>query len=181
MFDASTPPEHAPDGMLAVAGYIGIAGAPGEPDTPHIWTYEEWRRFPKLKKLPIFTRSDPASAHPHADAFNALRALFGLGVPRGSDVGWDLETAVNADYLRAVCQVMHWAGYRVWPYGSASTVFGNPACDGYWVADWTGVPHMHDHAEVRATQWKGGPGLAYDSSVIHWWQFEHHLHAGWSV
>jgi hypothetical protein len=89
MFDASTPPASAPPGYRAVAGYIGG-------DTPHVWTDAEWRRFGKLRKLPIWVRSNPTQVDAEADAFAALERLFELNIPRGTTVAVDLETAVDA-------------------------------------------------------------------------------------
>ena len=65
---------------------------------------------------------------------------------------------------------MRWAGFYVWVYGSASTVFGNPECDGYWVADYAGRgPFMYPHKMVKATQYDNGTN--YDSSLVKYWQF----------
>jgi len=163
MFDASTPPESAPPGYRAVAGYIGG-------DTPHVWTEGEWRRFRKLRKLPIWVRSNPAQVHAEPDAFAALQRLFELHVPRGTTVALDLETAVDAGYVRTFHRVMRWAGFYAWVYGSASTVFKNPPADGYWVADYAGKgPFLYPHKMVKATQYADGPH--YDSSLVKYWQY----------
>jgi hypothetical protein len=163
MFDASTPPTTAPAGYKAVAGYIGG-------DTPHVWTDAEWRRFSKLRKLPIWVRSDPANVVAETDAFGALQRLFELNVPRGVNVALDLETAVDFDYVRMFHRVIRWAGYYLWVYGSASTVFNNPHADGYWVADFAGKgPFMYPHSWVKATQYESGPN--YDSSLVLYWQY----------
>lgn len=163
MFDASTPPASAPQGYRAVAGYIGG-------DTPHVWTDAEWRRFGKLRKLPIWVRSNPTQVDAEADSFAALERLFELKIPRGTTVALDLETAVDADYVRMFHRVMRWAGFYVWVYGSASTVFRNPEADGYWVADYAGKgPFMYPHKMVKATQYDNGPN--YDSSLVKYWQY----------
>jgi hypothetical protein len=163
MFDASIPPATAPPGYRAVAGYIGG-------DTPHVWTEREWRRFGKLRKLPIWVRSDPTAVSAEADAFAALEPLYNLKVPRGITVALDLETSVDAGYVRTFHGVMRWAGFYVWVYGSASTVFRNPAADGYWVADYAGKgPFMYSHRFVKATQYQ--PGQHYDSSLVKYWPY----------
>ena len=159
MFDASTPPATAPAGYRAVAGYIGG-------DTPHVWTDAEWHRFRGMRKLPIWVRSDPANV----DAFAALQRLFELNIPRGVTIALDLETAVDFEYVRMFHRVMKWAGFFVWVYGSASTVFDNPHADGYWVADYAGKgPFMYPHAMVKATQYEAG--ATYDSSLVKYWQY----------
>jgi len=194
MFDASTPPASprsvAPGTWAAVAGYIGGP-------TPHIWSAEEWGRFGTahsgLKKLPIWVAAPAVHAHAarvgfnvadlpspaaadmalsaDAEAWTALRRLYALGVPKGSPVVWDMETAVASTYLRTVGAVLEWGGYLPWVYGSASTVFDNPPLHGYWVADYAGKgPFMFDHPEVRATQYASGP--AVDSSTVKPWQYE---------
>src|SRR5713101_1304048 len=111
-----------------------------------------------LRKLPIWVRSDPAAVVAAPDAFAALERLFELKVPRGVTVALDLETAVSFEYVRMFHRVMRWAGYYVWVYGSASTIFDNPHADGYWVADFAGKgPFMYNHARVRSTQYTSGP------------------------
>jgi hypothetical protein len=168
MFDAAFPPKVAPAGYSVAAGYIGG-------DTPHVWTAAEWARFPKLHKLPIFTRSDPGKANAANDAFTALRQLYNIGAPRGIAVALDLEEAVDAGYVDAFQRAMNWAYYFVWCYGSASTVFRNPPANGYWVADYKAgrAPYMYNHANVRATQYTDG--TAYDSSLVAPWQYAYRL------
>jgi hypothetical protein len=159
MFDASTPPATAPADFEAAAGYIGG-------DTPHVWTSAEWDRFRHLYKLPVYVRSNDGT-DPVTDAFAALEQLYRLGVPMGKGlrVALDLETRVAPAYVDGFHAVLAWAGYRVWVYGSASTLFGNPACEGYWVADYAGKgPFMYSHSLVRATQWTAGK--EYDSSLV---------------
>ena len=172
MWDASTPPASPPAGYDAAAGYIGG-------DTPHVWTPGEWRRLGTLPKLPIWVRSNPpasagaARAQAHSDAFAAIEQLYRIGARPGSTVALDLETAISPVYVGAFNDVMRWDGWHVWPYGSRSTVFSNPACAGYWIADYTGVPHMVAGAQVRATQWTDG--ALFDKSVVKWWSWRRRL------
>jgi hypothetical protein len=170
MSDASSPPPAAPAGVKVVAGYIGG-------DTPHVWTAAEWARFGSLRKLPIFTRTNPGAVSAEADAFAALAQLWRVGAPRGVPVAWDLEGGVHVPYMTTVGEVLHWAGFRVWSYGQASTVFGNPALDGYWPASWVtpARPYHYRHAAERATQYSGGPGAAWDFSAVRWWQYRFRL------
>jgi len=167
MWDASTPPPNVPPGFDAAAGYIGG-------DTPHVWTRDEWARLGKLPKLPIWVQSVPTTAaRAQAEAFVALEQLYHIGCPTGHAVALDLETAVDPAYVTAFGAVMRWAGFRTWVYGSRSTVFGNPALDGYWVADYTGAPHFPAGPTVRACQWQAGKLI--DRSVIRWWQWRYRL------
>jgi hypothetical protein len=166
MGDASTPnPALAP--FDAVAGYIGG-------DTPHVWTFAEWREFAAKPKLPIWVRSNPGpGGQGTAEALAALGQLHRIGARPGCAVALDLETAVDPGYVNGFHSVLSFFGYLTWVYGSRSTVFGNPVCDGYWVADFTGQPHFPAGTAVRACQWKEGP--AVDSSVVRWWQWRNRL------
>lgn len=140
----------------AVAGYYG------GPDAYHVWPAADWKRFGRHKKLPIWV----AGRNGAGEAVAALDALKALGVPKGCWTALDMENRADVSYVDRFGQVM--AGhYRVWVYGSASTVFQMPALDGYWVADYAGRgPFMYEHgnAEVRATQYASGPD--YDSSTV---------------
>jgi hypothetical protein len=84
-----------------------------------------------------------------------------------------METRVDRTYLEHFGGVLHNAGYKVWVYGSASTVFGNHALDGFWVASYAGRgPFMYDAGstvEVRATQYQ--PGDKWDSSTVKAWTY----------
>lgn len=170
-FDASTPPVKAPVGMQVVFGYIGGP-------TPHVWSRGEWDRFNGLKKVPIQVASIAGgqSVQPEIEAFQALEMCYRLGVPQGTPIVWDMEAQVNPPYVSRVCKVLHWAGYRMWVYGSANYVFRNPVCDGYHVADYRGIgPFAYPHANVRATQYQNG--TYYDYNVIQRWQYLFRLKA----
>src|SRR5262249_27735993 len=108
-----------------------------------------------------------------AEAFAALVRLYRIGCPPGSVVALDLETAVAPSYVNAFAGPLHWAGFKVWVYGSRSTVFGNPALDGYWVAGYPGSRHFAAGSNVRATQWQAGKVI--DSSVLRWYQWRRRL------
>jgi hypothetical protein len=164
------------------ADYTGIVGGyPGAFGDPfHVWTAGDWARFPRNRKLPIFVNTNPQ--HPEDDAFAAIRVLHFLGVPAGRGIftALDLETAVSPGYVAAYGATMRWAGFKVWPYGSASAIFGNPPLNGYWVADYLGIgPFMYDNPETVATQYANpatGSGGPWDSSTVRiaeqngaWW------------
>ena len=122
---------HIPEGWQgAVGGYLhgGNATRP--------WPASDWRRFRYNRKLPIFAQSRPA--HPVIDAQSAIAALRAIGAPPGVYTALDLEDAVDPPYVRTYGKELRQAGYKVWVYGQASTVFGNPALNGYWVANWKG-------------------------------------------
>lgn len=144
----------------AVAGYYGGPGA------YRVWTASDWGRFTRHKKLPIWVAAQ-GDKNGTIDGHNAVAALRELGVPKHVWTVLDMETMVDKTYVEAFGAVLNAAGYKVWVYGSASTVFGNPPLDGYWVADYAGKgPFMFERkgAEIRATQYASGQ--AYDSSTV---------------
>lgn len=165
MKDAAHPAKDVKSDI--VAGYIGGAAT-------HIWTPAEWGMFKGVKKLPIYVAPEAIGRADNAkdDAWDCLHALYALRVP-GQPVVIDMETKVDPDYVNGFADVVEHFGYLVWVYGSKDFVFHNPARHGYWVADYTGVPHMVDHLDVRATQYKPGPD--YDLSEVKLWQWVHRV------
>ena len=144
----------------AVAGYYG------GPDAYNVWSHADWKRFPNNRKLPIWVAGLDGTGEGH----DAVAALRDLGVPERSYTAVDMETRVDRTYLDNFGAVLNAAGYKVWVYGSASTVFSNPRLNGYWVADYAGIgPFMYNHSGVRATQY--APGEYYDSSSIKDWTY----------
>jgi len=157
MFDASTPPTSPPPWEVA-AGYIGG-------NTPHVWTDQEWARQPARYRLPIFTRS--TGGDPNTDAAQAVRWLRAHGVPPGCCVALDYETRIDAGYLRTFDWIVGQVGYLTMVYGTRRTVLQNPKpSGGYWVAEWSGTPHLYPGS--AATQWSGsGPfGGEYDPNLV---------------
>ena len=164
---------HMADAAYAAAippGFQVAAGYYGGPNAYHVWPTADWGRFPGMR-LPIWVGGD-AGAEEGALAVDALRRFPG-GVPRGCITVLDMETRVDKTYVAAFGIVLQDAGYKVWVYGSASTVFSNPELNGYWVADYTGQPFMHPAVGVRATQYAAGlPGAGggqYDASLVKPW------------
>jgi hypothetical protein len=174
MMDAAHPPTKLPEGYSVAAGYLG-----GNTPAEHVWTPEEWAMFKGIKKLPIFIphmaiNPVPGNQTGTEDAESVCAQLGALNVPTTNAVALDMETVVNVEYVDAFRAVMEGHGYPVWVYGSADTVFGNPVCNGYWVADFTEVPFMYDHPDVRATQFKNGEVI--DSSTVKDWDYHFRLH-----
>jgi hypothetical protein len=175
MLDAAHPPTSMPDGYSVAAGYLG-----GNTPALHVWTDAEWEIFKGRKKLPIFIprmalNPVPANQTGEQDAVNVVAELQRLNVPVTNAVALDMETVANPEYVNAFRNALSQGGYTfLWVYGSADTVFGNPVCSGYWVADYTGQPFMYDHPDVRATQFKAGAVI--DSSTVKDYQYHFHLH-----
>jgi hypothetical protein len=132
----------------------------------HSWSHADWATVPG-PKLPIFV-APFGNKDGKSDGQSCLNQLRTMQIPAGSIVVLDMETMVDVSYVEAFWKVVHdEGGYRVWVYGSLDTVFGNPSCNGYWVADYTNVKHMVNHVRVRATQWKRGN--LYDTSTVLKW------------
>src|SRR6266496_79236 len=157
MWDAAYPPTSPPN-WEAVAFYLGG-------NTPHVWTDSEIERQPARWRLPIFVRSHDGD--PLADAHASIVWLVRHEVPRGVTLALDYETRVDAAYLAAFDRAVTDAGWRVMVYGTRDFVLRNPKpSGGYWVAEWTGSPHLYPGS--AATQWSGsGPfGGAYDPNLV---------------
>jgi hypothetical protein len=144
----------------AVGGYYG------GPDAFNVWAPGEWTQFHRNRKLPIWVGGTDGPG----EAEQAIKALHDLGVPKRVYTALDMEGRVDKLYVEHFGQALQAAGYKVWVYGQASTVFGNPRLNGYWVADWAGRgPFMYNHRHVRATQY--AKGQDYDSSTVRDWTF----------
>lgn len=173
-WDASTPLQESPPGFKACAGYIGGY-------TPHVWDKTEWKRFPELKKLPIWVSGDAVDASYGAaqDGQNILDRLRVLGVPKKTAVVIDMETRVGIEYLTKLHRIIRDGGYYLWVYGSESTVFQNPPCDGYWVADYTGKMFQFKHKAVRGTQYASNETM--DSSELKQWSYWFRMSRKWKL
>lgn len=132
--------------------YDGVAFYIGG-DTPHVWAPAEIHARPERYRLPIWVRSNPASASPSGDVREALAQLTALGAPKGCLVAWDSETSVDPSYIQSAYAVLAQGGYKMLDYGSASTVYGNKNPDGYyWAADWTNSPHVDASSVITQYQ-----------------------------
>lgn len=103
-----------PQGVALQPGVIVAAGYIGG-DTPHVWTAADWAVWGCRWRVPIWVRSNPGDVDATVDANACVAALVTQGAP---------------------------PPYLVSPYGSESTITGNPAADGYWVALWDGKPDL---------------------------------------
>jgi len=145
----------APPATDAVLIYIAGGNA------AHGWTDAEISEQTARYRVPCFVRS-VAPFDAQADAELVLGWLSAHGAPKGIAIMWDLEGAQQPAYITAVGDVMHENGYLVLPYGERSTLFVNPALDGFWDADPSGSAHIS--AGCVATQWLWADG--YDLSWI---------------
>lgn len=170
-----------PNWADTVQGYIGER-VPIRTPTPHIWSANDWKKFGSRKKYPMFVGTPAVGlpGNPEVEAFECMEALYTIGCDPGHVVGLDMETAVQPGYVNKFYHVLNTFGYFLWVYGSKATVFGNPVCNGYDVADWTGQEHFAvapGNAAVRATQYANGTqsGIGADLRVIRPWQWRFRL------
>ncbi len=143
-----------------------IGGYYGGPNAYNVWSPGDWKRFSSNRKLPIWVGGTDGAD----EGKTAIAALRALGVPKHVYTVIDMENRVDRTYVEHFGQTLQAAGYKVFVYGSASSVFSNPGINGYWVADYAGTgPFMYDHPHVRATQYATGP--EYDRSTVQDWTF----------
>ncbi len=173
MRDAAYAGNVGKDWPGAVGGYLHTG------DPYHPWSKADWARFPRNRKLPIVAMSHPGGRDPETDAFGVLQELYDLRVPKNVPTALDLETAVDFTYVAVYGAILHWNGYRVWPYGSTSSLFQNPQLHGYWVAapSKDGQPYMYQRAGalIQATQYRDSIKPGYDSSTVRWWAYRRGL------
>jgi hypothetical protein len=170
-FDAARCPDPVPSGYKWCMVYAGGSSA------THAWDAAELARVEHLPRLPVWVPT-PGTDDPVASARGFLAWLQAHGVPsildaphRPVHVLTDLETGTLPDpkWVNAYCDVLAAAGYWNLLYGSLSTILAQPRRSGYVTADWTGQPHLTQHAGVRGTQFRNDvrvPGGTIDLSVL---------------
>lgn len=152
--------QNIPGGFDIAGGYYG------GPNAYHIWPRDDWDLFPGLR-LPFWVAGEDGEA----EAATAAAVLRNLAVPEGSITALDMEERKNIEYVHRFGAGLRSAGYRVWVYGSESTVYSNPPLNGYIVADYglTAQEMMKvlEEPHVRAIQYASYP--AYDVSLVKRW------------
>lgn len=145
--DSDTPGAPLPKGTSLLFGYVGSTDLAGKPDTPHIWSVEDWNTYmspdgahyggPNLRCIPVYTHDYPGD--PIADARNAVDACADLGWAMGEGrlIFWDAELLVDADYCDHLSLEISRQGMRMGKYGSLSTIERDPPVPGgTWFAKW---------------------------------------------
>ena len=139
--DASQPGNPLPPGTRIVAGYIGALDLPGQPDTPHIWTLDEWNLYldpasqlyggPELRALPIYVHDFPGI--PETDAANAIDAVTDLGWSdrKSRIIAWDAEFLSDDAYAASLRRALHRGGFRLMTY--EQTPLQDPSTDFRWI------------------------------------------------
>lgn len=133
-------------------------------DTPHPWTTTEILNMPARYRWPCWVRSNPQSVNSMVDAASFVAWLHGHGVPMGTCVILDLETAVNTLYVSTFNEVLRSAGFKVTKYGSQSTIWQNPKTDGGTYLALPGNPELTGEGDEVARQY--GYDNGYDLSVV---------------
>lgn len=150
-YDAAYPPTDPPSAEQVVFGYLGG-------DTPNPWTRAQWASQRARYRVGIWTRSDPAgAAQGTTEGRAAVAAWRALGAPAGTLLVLDLETAVDAAYVRAFDAQVVSEGCKVAAYGSKSTLFQNPEpSGGYFPADITNKPHLYPGTQLTQYEFQTG-------------------------
>ena len=150
-------------------GYAAAAGYYGGPDAYHVWPAGDWGRFPGFR-LPIWVGGTAGGE----EGSVAVVDLHALGVPDGSLTVIDMEirnSNTDVAYVQEFGAQLQHAGYKVWVYGSASTVFRLPPLNGYWVASYgismAEIERLMGLGHVRAVQYANHPG--FDASLVKAW------------
>lgn len=141
-----------------IAFYIGG-------DTPHVWTPAELETCPYRFRLPVYVRSNPANANPHADAAEIILALQETYLmPKGCLVALDTETSQAPEYVKTIFTYLTASGDFLIDYGSQNYLFGNQNPSGYyWGAEWQSPPRRAVIGGDVMTQY--AVTNAYDESV----------------
>lgn len=170
-FDAATCPDPVPPGYEWCMIYAGGSSA----SDPNGWPDDALARVAHLPRLVVWVPT-PGIDNPRTAARQFLAWLHRRGVPtdpkgKRTLLMVDEETGrlPNPTWTNAFCGRLALAGYDNLPYGSLSTIFGEPARSGYVVANPTGQPHMYPHAQVAGTQYAfdvGVPGGVVDETLL---------------
>jgi hypothetical protein len=149
-------------------GFAGVFGYYGGPNAYHVWPAGDWGLFPG-PKCPVWVGGQEGSA----EGMAAGEVLRSMGVPAGSVTALDMETRKDVTYVEHFGAQLAAAGYLTWVYGSASTVFGNPPLNGYWVASYgisyTQVLALLEQPHVRAVQDQADVTPGYDVDLVKQW------------
>lgn len=145
--DISTPGAPLPKGTHLLFGYVGARDLSGRPDTPHIWTLDDWNQYvhpdsplyggPRLRVVPVYTHD--YAGDPVVDAKNAVDACADLGwaLHAGRIIYWDAELLVDESYCDRLSLEISHQGMRMGKYGSLDTIKRNPPVPGgTWFAKW---------------------------------------------
>lgn len=183
--DASTPGAPLPKGTSLLFGYVGAKDLTGRPDTPHIWTLDDWNQYlsptgthfagPWVRAVPIYVHDYPGD--PKADANNACDAMADLGwaMNKGRLLYWDAETLIDPWYTEALAIECLNRGVRLGKYGSISTIeLDPPVPGGTWFAEYQTTRPTAIPANLGvAWQWASPAqvGGAWDRTVATSWVY----------
>lgn len=173
--DASIPGNPLPKSTQILAAYVGATDLPGQPDTPHIWSIDEWNLYlnpdsslyggPDLRCLPIFVHDFTGDAVTIAQ--NAIDAVTDLGWKShlGRIIAFDTETMINRSFVHAVDLEVQRAGFRLMDYGSLDFVVHNMPCSGgLWGALLTATQPSILPPDCNGQQWRFG--TEWDSDIF---------------
>jgi hypothetical protein len=168
--DSAYPGAPLPAGTQILCAYVGGKFLPGAPDTPHIWTTDEWNGYyedhSKIRMLPIYVHNYPGDPVECADnAVNAVTALGWAANMPGDErriIVLDMEIFVAPAYVHGFIDRASQRGFATMVYGSWDFVVRNPPGIGYWMS------HLLPHApsilppNAQGVQWRYGAQWDYN-------------------
>lgn len=149
-----------------LAAYVGVAGEAGAPDTPHIWTTDEWNEYlhqdPGLRALPIYTHNYPGDAR--ECAHNAVDAILALGWRPGVGrlLAVDLETLVDEEYEAELAVSIATLGFEMLPYQPLWAAQAAAWAGKVWAPVLSRYRPTTLHAQLAGIQWQWGNAWDYD-------------------
>lgn len=165
MLDAFALPADLP-AVEVIAGYLVSPGTDAD------WSGEEWARARAHAQgiVPIWVapaNQDRMAGLAHGE--QTVHDCLNLGITKSSAVVLDLEAdriaaLVASEYEVAWCAAVSEGGYDPVIYTSASDAHLVEGKAKLWLAEWGHAPTLIPGSV--ATQYEGGPGHAYDLSVI---------------
>lgn len=165
MLDAFALPAELP-AVEVIAGYLVSPGTDAD------WPPEEWARARAHAQfiVPIWVApggQDRIAGTAHGE--QTVHDCLNLGIAKGCVVVLDLEANdiagdTESGYDVAWCQAVSEAGYRPVIYTSEAFAHYVEGHAELWLAKWDGQPALLPGSVM--TQYDGGPGHAYDLSVV---------------
>lgn len=160
-YDAAFPPQQTYPNSQFAFGYIGG-------NALHVYTAADWATIASEIQFPIWVGQNRSNGL--TDGMAAVAAMKSLGFSANPPSGnrrycvLDMETEINPKYVDDFGTEMWQAGFGTLVYGSLDFVTRNPVKEGYFVADYTGKPHIPVGAGIVACQYANN--LSFDNTRI---------------
>lgn len=144
MYDSTTAAD-IPTTAMIVGGYI---------DGFYAWTVEDWARFPSAVQVDIIV--DPS--HDDGDVYDCET---GNGIPADAPLWVAKRRNSGHSYPVVYCNLSTWQAVK------DAFVNASVTPPGYWIAEWTGQPHMIPGADAVQYADPTTSGGHYDLSEVY--------------